>query len=200
MIFLISLFGTRNKHLEYGSVYFIYLSMNRLWNSFLKLSLIKVESLLSGSALEQFLKTTSSSHLFLIFMSVLPSPAYFSLRRGLPDNIFSILICSSSSLLLISFSASSLAFSALILFNSAIRMAVSSSESSSDESLESTGSSASKFAIVTASVRDFLIAGEESAAFPSRLAFSLCLSLSATLSLSSSSLLKSFLLCSSLVP
>ena len=55
--------------------------MNLRWNSFLRLSLMNVLSWLSGSALEQFLNTTSSSQRFLIFMSPLPSPAYFSLRK-----------------------------------------------------------------------------------------------------------------------
>merc|ERR1719150_2177408 len=181
-------------------IYFTYLSINFRWNSFLRLSLMKVVSLLSGSALEQFLKTTSSSHLFLIFMSDLPWSEYFSFSRGLPERMFSILICSSSSRFLISFSASSLAFSALILLSSAIRMAVSSSESESESSLESTGSSASRFAMVTASGLLFFDGGGESRAFPSFLALSFCLSLSASLSLSSRSLLKSLCLTSSVVP
>ena len=97
--------GTKTLHNDgnrSSTVYLIYLSINFLWNSFLRLSLMKAGSLLSGSALLQFLNTTSSSHRRLIFMSDLAASAYFSLRRGFPERMFSILILSSSSLLSIS--------------------------------------------------------------------------------------------------
>lgn len=45
--------------------YLMYFSMNFLWNSDLKLSLIKVLSFFLSSPEAQFLKTTSSSHLKL---------------------------------------------------------------------------------------------------------------------------------------
>ena len=50
-------------------------------NWFLRLSLMKVASFISGSALLQFLKTTSSSHLRLILVSDLAAVSeYFSYK------------------------------------------------------------------------------------------------------------------------
>jgi len=75
-------------------LYWMYLLMNFLWKSLLSESLMKVFSFLSDSALEQFLKTTSSSQRRLTFMSDLSAAddeAYFSRKRGLPDKMFSIL-------------------------------------------------------------------------------------------------------------
>ena len=67
--------------------YLMYLSINFLWKSGCKESLIKVFSFLSGSAREQFLNTTSSSHLRLTFMSDLSEfmgSEYFSRNKGFP--------------------------------------------------------------------------------------------------------------------
>lgn len=53
------------KQFEQSFYYLMYLSINFLWNSFLKASLIKPASFFRFSSvpLAQFLKTTSSSHL-----------------------------------------------------------------------------------------------------------------------------------------
>ena len=105
------------------SLYLTYLSMNFLWKSLLRLSLMKVFSFLSGSALEQFLKTTSSSQRRLSLRSDFSEEgAYLSLRRGFPLKMFSIRIRSSSCFLSSSFSCSSTAFSFLIFCNSVVEM------------------------------------------------------------------------------
>ena len=80
------------------STHLMYLSMNFLWNSERSESLIKVFSFLSGSALAQFLNTTSSSQRLLTFKSDFSDPeaAYLSLNKGFPVKIFSIRILSSS--------------------------------------------------------------------------------------------------------